>query len=133
MRRSFAGSVTGLLFSPRTAIVGVAAIIAALIMASAALAWSQEYVQSPAQFAPGQYSGSAYNSNIDYNTGTYSYNDPGDDMGLTLCNSGGSCYTPVYIASGGSDTRTISYGNAWCGGDYRNTGAIFPGYCITHN
>lgn len=119
-------------FSRRVVIVGLA-MGAGLIIVSAAFAWSQQYVAANTQLSPGQYMGSAFNSNIDSNTGTYSTFYAGDDMGLTLCNSGGSCYAPFYGSSGFQDTRTISYGNAWCGGDYRNRGPIFVGYCITHN
>ena len=107
--------------------------VAALVAVPAALAWYENYVNGTTPLAPAQYVSSDYNSNLHWNAVQYTVNYTGDAMGVTLCYTSGSCHTPVKESSGGADTRSISYGNAWCGGWASNHADVDATLCTTNN
>jgi hypothetical protein len=123
------------LFSRRRRLMALLLVmtVAAVVAVPAALAWSENYVNGTTSLAPAQYVGSDYNSNLHWNAVQYTVNYTGDAMGVTLCYTNGSCYTAVKESSGGADTRSISYGNAWCGGWASNHADVNATLCTTNN
>lgn len=102
----------------------------ALVLPVSALAWFQNYVQNQT-IQPLGFKYSSFNSNL--NTNYVEWNAPQAIFGLTLCNSGGSCYSYVFQSGGTAlDNRTISYGRAKCYWPYSNQ-TVFVFRCTTDN
>jgi hypothetical protein len=116
---------------PKKKYVAVAAAVVALAFAGAALAWSQTYASST-YFSPGGGRTSASNSSIDDNQISFVGSD--GYGGTTLCTTQTVCYSTDFSNSGYiDDTRSISYGYAYCQASSANGGELYVYYCDTHN
>jgi hypothetical protein len=104
-------------------------ILGALVFSVPAFGWYQYYVNHKYEYSGGSdYSDN--NSGLSYNE--VSYTDNGGTLyGLTLCDTGGSCYTYDYVSGGfGDDFRNISYGHAKC---HDPNETIWVNYCYVQN
>ena len=117
----------------RSSFLVVAAILMALIIPAVAYAWSQQY-ENGVVFHPDAAGFSGFNSNLKYNHVSW-YGEGGSTiMQLSLCNSGGSCYTYTESSSGNlADSRTISYGRAKCHSKSSNFYDSHIYECYTNN
>jgi hypothetical protein len=108
----------------------LAVALAALVLPAGAFGWYQMYVENHTMQPLGfQYS--SFNSGLDYNA--VQWNVHLAIFGLTLCNSGGSCYPYAYDDGGFfSEFRTISYGRAKCHWPYSNQ-TVYVFFCETSN
>jgi hypothetical protein len=112
----------------------VLAVLAVLVLPTAALAWFHQYAYYQAM-VPGGFKYSAYNSGINYNKISWNNQYGGTNTAqLTLCSGGGSCYAYTGSTSGNlTDTRSISYGRAKCQSKNNNFYDIFIYECYTRN
>ena len=112
----------------------VALLLAALVAAPSAAAWSQIYEQN-ANWGPGSSKASATNS-VTYNYVSFSHPYGGlPQMGTTLCNAAGtSCYSWRWSNAGPiTDERNISYGYAVCKANIGNHYLVWVSYCAAGN
>lgn len=112
----------------------LAVLLAALVAAPTAFAWSQKYEQN-ANWGPGSSKASVTNS-VTYNYVSFAHPYGGlPQMGTTLCNSSGtSCYTWRWSNTGLiTDERNIAYGFAVCKANIGNGYLVWVSYCAAGN
>ena len=119
--------------SSRIAIVMSVIIFGSLLAATSSLAWSKEYVRNTTLQA-GWWRYTGWAPNIDWNVASWGTGGGTLAMKTTLCRPDDFCYVVSESFSGYiSDSRTISYGDAWCGTEEGNPNSTYVYTCYAQN
>ena len=108
--------------------------LVALIGATAALAWSDSYVNNQT-FYPGDDDHSGFNSGLDGNALTFDNRFGGNpNLGSRYINpSGNGLNSFIWSTSSFVDFRTVSYGAAQCRANTANNYPVYVTQCYTDN